>query len=195
MSTLEDFENAPVGATASQNGPGRAWKEPGMGEYPWWAPFSYEWLSNKEMAEGGYVLNRPTPTTAKEALDLAWELAHPVNEGQVVPEGAKWMKKVAGNVQEATMSRDYTVTANDTYVLRTHEPLPDPEPDWLNAPAVMALVKGWVSCADPQVFSRGNKTGTQSRHEGYWRSSLTGLLHHWTDLISVVPLYPKETNE
>ena len=69
--------------------------------------------------------------------------------------------------------RDYTL-----------DPLPDPEPDWLGAPAVMARLGNWISCADPQVFTRKDKTGTQWTREAG--------VYHWTELEEVTPLYPKE---
>ena len=47
----------------------------------------------------------------------------------------------------------------------------------------MARVEGWVSCYDPQVFVRENKTGTQ------W--ILDTKVYRWDELINVIPLYPK----
>ena len=133
------------------------------------------------------------PRTAREALALAWELAHPVKEGYEVPIGTECISKVADGEFLTYRSKKPFDGGNrpGRAEARTLDPLPDPEPDWLDAPAVVAFVKGQVSCVDPQVFARANKTGTQELHEGYWRSSLTGLHYHWTDLIDTVPLYPR----
>ena len=134
------------------------------------------------------------PTTAREALELVWKLAHEVKEGREVPIGTECIAKVADDEFWTYRSlKPFDGVSRPGWAeARTLDPLQDPEPDWLDAPAVMAFVKGQVSCVDPQVFARANKTGTQRPHDGYWRSSLTGLHYHWTDLIGVVPLYPKE---
>ena len=125
------------------------------------------------------------PTTAQEALDLAWELAHPVKEGQHIPEGTRLLDRSGGNDFSAyTTLADITINAREALTVRTQDPLPDPEPDWLDALAVMAFVKGRDSCADPQVFARENKTGTQ------WLRDTK--VYRWTELVGVVPLCPKE---
>lgn len=35
----------------------------------------------------------PRPRTAREALDLAWELAHPVEAGQTLPDGTRFLMR------------------------------------------------------------------------------------------------------
>lgn len=117
---------------------------------------------------------------SKGALDLAWELGHPVREGQVIPKGTKFMKKTEGNVQAYTMRRDYTVTADDTYILRTHEPLSEPEPDWLDAPAVLASMD---DCSWQKVWL--------PRSGGKWTCTCCGAILHWSLMADVTPLYPK----
>lgn len=126
------------------------------------------------------------PTTAREALDLAWELAHPVKEGRELPKGTEFLQTMSDGayLHDFIGAANYTASSRDETHLRTLDPLPDPRPEWTNAPAVVAFVKGWVSCADPQVFERGNETGTQ-----WVRDS---KVYHWYELVGVVPLYPKE---
>lgn len=60
MSTLKEFENAPVGATASLNGSVRVWKETVTSRYGWWNLSSCEWLSHEELVEKGFTLD-PAP--------------------------------------------------------------------------------------------------------------------------------------
>ena len=62
--------------------------------------------------------------TAREALKLAWDLAHPVRKGQVIPEGTEvlaqqnWMLWVYGRA-----ACEQVATANDEANVRTLEPL------------------------------------------------------------------------
>lgn len=62
--------------------------------------------------------------TAREALKLAWDLAHPVRKGQVIPEGTEvlaqqnWMLWVYGRAD-----CEQVATANDEANVRTLEPL------------------------------------------------------------------------
>ena len=191
MSTIQEFENAPVGATATSPDGRKVYRR--EAETPVGADWVLGegdgrlWADADGLAHHKYTLGPPpAPATAQEALDLAWELGYPVKEGQVIPEGTKWMKRAAGNVHEYTMSRGHTVTANDTYVLRTHEPLPDPEPDWLDAPAVKARVKGY-----PVLFTWIPVDGTR-HHRWYSPVKGEGETFNWQDLTDVTPLYPKE---
>lgn len=221
MSTLEEFENAPVGATATHPDGRKAVGTFDYVEGRWYAT-DYNWYTDGEMARQGYILDPVSadltqadqqlqnstlwtvtdlvdalthgrvhiapgpipaltaPTSAQGALDLAWDLGHPVKEGQVIPKGAKWMKKVSGNVQEYTMRQDYTITITDTYILRTHEPLSDPE--WLDAPAVLAAMD---DCSWQKVWL--------PRSEGRWVCTCCGVERHWSKMNDVTPLYPKGT--
>ena len=126
MSTIRDFENAPVGATATSLSGNRAVKM-GDGEQRWITRGGGHW-SDKEMARWGYTLDQPAPATAREALDLAWELAHPVREGQKIPAGTLYMQrtKVPRGVVEALLP--FTVWG-EAAPIRTLDPLPDPEPE------------------------------------------------------------------
>ena len=145
MSTLEEFENAPIGATASDPDGRTAVKTPHK-EWPW-SLFDEDGeriahASNHHMATQGWTLD-PTPAvpaTAREALDLAWELAHPVKEGQVIPKGARAIDHSGGTVDEYIAGGDWV--PRDPANFRTLDPLPEPTPDWLDAPAVLANVVG-----------------------------------------------------
>ena len=62
----------------------------------------------------------------------------------------------------------------------TLDPLPDPEPDWLDAPAVLAVCNDSM---DRAVLVRENEAGTQ------WVRDTK--VYRRDELIDVVPLYPK----
>ena len=120
------------------------------------------------------------PTTAREALDLAWELAHPLKEGQLVPKGTRLITR---RDNEITIGRnDYFDTAVNKWDMenrRTLDPLPDPEPDWLDAPAVIAVCNDVM---DRAVFVQHG--------DNWWTSeNYSAKTHHLRD---VTPLYPKE---
>ena len=71
MSTLEDFENAPVGATATNSCGGWAMKLGGS-KRPWIHQNGF-YMTNEGMALQGYTLGpAPAPTTVREALDTFW---------------------------------------------------------------------------------------------------------------------------
>ena len=191
MSTTEDFENAPIGATAtSPDGRkiyhrekktlvGADWVR-GEGEAKLWADAD-------GLAHFGYKLGpapSPAPTTTQEALDLAWNLAHEVKEGQTMPSDTQYLLRQGLGYNLRVSLVALSIDGIDAESIRTLDPLPDPEPDWLNAPAVLARGNDWVSCADPQVFVRENKDGTRwVRDTRFYR---------WDELIDAVPLYPKE---
>ena len=186
MSTLEEFEAAPVGATVTS--PYLTVVKTGLTVAPWVGELRYpgghrsmERASSESLVRARFTLD-PTPaapTTAREALDLAWELAHPVKEGQAIPKGTRVIDHSGGTVDEYIAGGDWV--PRDPANFRTLDPLPEPTPDWLDAPAVMALVKGRVG--DPQVFARKNKTGTQ------WLRDTK--VYRWDELTVVTPLYPK----
>lgn len=127
------------------------------------------------------------PKTAREALDLAWELAHPVKEGDVIPKGTDYLVRYGKGERPATArtGSDRFASEYDEARARTLDPLPEPTPDWLDAPAVIAFVKGHGG--DPQVFSRENKTGTQ------WLRDTK--VYRWDELTVVTPLYQKGQDE
>ena len=184
MSTFEDFENAPVGATAKKEVGLVAIREGDKTDYyPWMCTTYGDWLSNDDLAERGYTLERPVPTTAQEAFDLTWILAYPVKEGQVIPEGMRYIRRYqSGDL--ATFISNESWTPRHIDKVRTQDPLPDPEPYWLDAPAVLAHTDNddtrrvWTACND-----------------GQWASTRHTYTRHWQGLRDVTPLYPKEDVE
>ena len=124
----------------------------------------------------------PAPTTAREALTLAWELAHPVKEGQIIPVGT-WLVERRGDEFAVGKNDYFEATANDWDVKnrRTLDPLPDPEPDWLDAPAVLAAMKG-----------RSGQKVWLPKPNGHWECTCCGVVRHWFNMADVTPLWPKE---
>ena len=98
MSTIKDFENAPVGATATSPDGQKVYRRETK------TLMGADWVRGEGearlradadgLANFGYTLGpapSPAPTTAREALELAWELAHEVKEGQAIPEGTRFL--------------------------------------------------------------------------------------------------------
>lgn len=192
MSTIQDFENAPVGATAtSPNGNIALKTERCALEWSLYDSHGFDAptiLRSDEMV--GFTLNPAAPTTAQEALDLAWDLAYPVKEGQTIPEGVRLLDRLDRNDLSVYTTRvDFTVTARESLNIRTLDPLPDPEPtpDWLDAPAVLAATIFEDRAVVRSVFVRENKDGTR------WVCDTR--FYRWDELTDVTPLYPKETDK
>lgn len=126
MSTIEDFENAPVGATATHGG-SRAMKMDGPKRY--WVLQNGLRLNDKEMEHWDYTLdpfNRVSPTTAREALDLAWELAHPVKEGQTIPDATRLvLRDDYGLLREDEVIGGWRHLTPPTDNIRTLDPIPN----------------------------------------------------------------------
>ena len=180
MSTVEDFENAPVGATAKTEAGRMAVREGDKTDHhPWMCTTYGDWLSNEELAKGGYTLEPTVPATAREALALAWELAHPVKPGQLVPRNTRYLERHHSGVKVYSAMFDFEVSPKAP-ALRTVEPLPEPEPDWLDAPAVLART-------DNDQFLR-----VWSAHKGdLWASTSHTYTRLWQDVRDVTPLHPK----
>ena len=179
MNTIEDFKNAPVGATATHALASRAMKT-NNGDGGWVTP-SGNYFSDEGMVNWGYTLDRPAPTTAREALDLAWELAHEVKSGQHIPEGTHLLDHPDhDNLSAYATLVGFTITARESLSIRTLEPLPDPEPDWLDAPAVLAATS---MCPEQKVWI--------PESGGVWKCSCCRDELHWYELVDVTPLYPK----
>lgn len=127
-----------------------------------------------------------TPTTAREALDLAWDLAHPVREGQVIPAGS-WVIHADldddGAMEVYKTGPGILEPHKEVGIIRTFDPLPDPLPKWTKAPAVLAATIFEDRSEHRTVFARENKTGTQ------WLRDTK--VYRWDELTDVVPLYPK----
>lgn len=185
MSTIEEFKAAPVGATASDPDGRAAVKTP---HKEWhWSLFDEDGEriahgSHHHMATQGWTLDpAPTaPTSAREALDLAWELAHPVKAGQVIPGGTDAIsaRSEVENVYGATLI-DQVADKFDELHTRTLDPLPEPAPDWLDAPAVLAA----HAYRDDQVL--------WENCDGIFVNATLGEAE-WSELRDVTPLYPKE---
>lgn len=179
MSTIEEFEAAPAGATAT-----RVWKRAVKTFYSEtdrnWLSRDGEWLSAQELVEGDWALDpSPVPTSAREALDLAWELAPPVKEGDVIPKGTRLITRYEDGFVARRAVVDITVGLLAPQV-RTLDPLPEPEPDWLDAPAVLAST---AFCDDRNVW--------EPAEDGMW-ACVRGDHMDWQGLRDVTPLYPKE---
>ena len=68
------------------------------------------------------------PTTVQEALDLAWNLAHPLKEGQHIPEGTRLIDRSYRNDLSAYSAlADITINARESLTIRTLDPL-EPNP-------------------------------------------------------------------
>ena len=180
MSTLKDFKNAPGGAIATSPYGGRAMKVYD-GERHWITSRGIH-LNDKEMVQLGYTLGPAlAPTTVREAIDLAWELAHEVKEGQHIPEGVRLLDRFDGNdFSVYTTLVGFTSNARDALTFRTLDPLPVPDPDWLDAPAVIATTIGndnhrtFANVGNSRWYTPGEKS------------------YLWTDLTDVTPIYPEE---
>ena len=188
MSTLEDFENAPVGATATSPNGNIALKT-GRRDLEWSVYDPRGWYrDNYRSAEMVlYTLTPAAPTTSREALDLAWDLGHEVKEGQTIPGRERTIGRYEDGDFFLGMSlTDRLVTESEQSHLRTFDPLPDPLPDWLDAPVVIARV------GDHKLQQTAVFTPTGVRPDRYIKTE-TGATFHWTELMDVVPLYPKDT--
>ena len=178
MIKIEDFENAPVGATATRADGSRAMKM-NDGVRGWITPKN-SYLSDKGMVFWNYTLDPTVPATAREALDLAWDLAHEVKPGQLVPRNTRYLERHHSGVKVYSAMFDFEVSPKAP-ALRTVEPLPEPEPDWLDAPAVLART-------DNDQFLR-----VWSAHKGdLWASTSHTYTRLWQNLRDVTPLWPKE---
>ena len=185
MSTIGDFDNAPTGATATHKATGnRVMKVDGV-ELRWITRWG-RLLTDKEVVRWGFTLDPPAPTTVREALELAWELAHEVKPGQVIPEGTRYLLVTGSGLKEYTTQFDFKIGFHGEPERRTLEPLPDPEPDWLEAPAVVAWSR-WDDVRRKKVWSKVDKC----------YKSTDGEIVYWSNLLDVTPLYPneKETKE
>ena len=182
MSTVEDFENAPVGATATHPDGSRAMKMDGI-ERRWVASDRVP-LDDEEVEHLGFTRDPlwPAPESAREALDLAWNLAHEVKARQIIPKGTRYLTGYNSEVKEYAAQFDIEITPELTHVYRTLEPLL--EPDWLDAPAVLANVPG--------TGKRGVFIPTDKEH---WAVVFSVLSYHWSELEDVTPLWPKENEK
>lgn len=189
MSTIEEFDNAPVGATATSPDGRKIYRREAktLGGADW-AHEAWDaalWTDADGLAHFGYTLGpapSPAPTSAREALDLAWNLAHEVKEGQHIPEGTRLLDRSYRNDLSAYATLvDIIINARESFTIRTLEPLPDPEPDWLDAPAVLA-----------HTDNDDTRRVWTARRDGQWASTSHTYTRHWRGLRDVSPLYSKE---
>lgn len=188
MTTLEEFEAAPPGSTAK-----RAWKRAVKTFYSEtdrnWLTRGGEWISARELVERDWTLDPPPagPATAREALDLAWNLAHPIKIGQTIPDGTEYLRRWTNDATPATYPAHGQIEVDsEKHVarVRTLDPLPEPAPDWLDAPAVLAN--------EPGTGKRGVFIPTDKDTGKHWAVVFSALSYHWSELENVIPLYPKE---
>lgn len=190
MSTLEEFEAAPVGATArSHYGTG---VKTTLSHSPWVCEVRYpggvrrtERHTSEHLVEQGYVLDpSPVPTSAREALDLAWELAHPIKAGDVIPAGTRCIQRHKGTTHWHIYDEigDFETDVYAFETIRTLDPLPEPAPDWLDAPAVLAMDR-WDDLGREKAWIQV---------DGDLYKGEDGEFRAWSDLRDVAPLYPKE---
>ena len=193
MNTTEDFENAPIGATATAPN-GDIAINTGKYAFDWALCDShgrlYGLLRSDEIE--GFTLNPVAPTTAREALELAWELAHPMKEGHEVPIGTECIAKVREGefLAYRSLKRFDGVSRPGWAEARTLDPLPEPLPDWLDAPAILA---SYPLCADTEQVGIWIPSDKDGRWE--WPLQEGEFTAHWSELENVTPLYPKETDE
>lgn len=186
MNTTVDFENAPIGATATSPDGGKAVKTFDTDELPWLSNDS-GWCSNDDMSRQGFTFDNsphPAPTTAREALELVWKLAHEMKEGHEVPTGTECIAKVSdGEFMTYRSLKPFDGVRRPGWAeARTLDPFPEPEPDWLTAPAVLAT----------DDRDRRGSFFPVTGSDKYWQSAQSGLRFHWNELRDVTPLYPKE---
>lgn len=114
------------------------------------------------------------PTTAREALKMAWELAYPVNSGDVIPKDMTCLQDKGDRITMNSLPTNWTPAFPES--VRTIDPLPESEPYWLDALAVLAHTED----EEPHVWI--------ARGTGEWRDE-HGNTRHWKDLKDVNPLY------
>lgn len=181
MSTIEDFKNAPIGATASSAETNARYVKNSDDRWLLFDGRGYLLVDKYYLQYEGFTLSPAAPTTAREVLELVWELAHPVKEGQTIPVGT-WMIERRGDRFAVGKNDYFDATANDWDVKsrRALDPIPDPEPDWLNAHAVLASMD---ECSWQKVWLPSTL--------GNWKCTCCDAERHWSELEDVTPLYPK----
>ena len=185
MSTLEEFENAPVGATATAPNGNIAVKT-GRRVFEWSIYDSRGNARDNHPSDemGFYRLNPAAPTNSREALDLAWELGHRVKEGQDIPEGTRYLEFHGDELGEYIAVVNIKISPGLVPVIRTLDRLPEPVPGWLDAPAVLAAMD---DCSWQKVWLPSTP--------GHWECTCCGVDRHWSDMADVTPLYPEGKKE
>lgn len=125
--------------------------------------------------------------TAGGLIEAAWEKAHPIPEGRVIPARLGFLRRGKGGVNEARVNGvSYSINphANDGCEFRTLYPLPPLIPD--DCPAV------WASTADApdrRIYLRS----PNSDGEGLWESIEDYVTD--ADLIDPRPIPREDNNE
>ena len=173
------MENAPAGATATL-GWTRAVKTFYDETDRNWLTRGGEWVSAEEMVERRFTLDpSPAPATARDALDLAWELAHPAPVGRIIPACTPYLYRVADDQVVVVVSAGDFFVSEEAVECRTIDP------NWLDAPAVLATCPNYNG-GGPAIYSPRVASDR-------WSCSECGEHARWQDLRDVTPLYPKET--
>lgn len=193
MSTLEELKNAPVGSIARLPNTANIMVkgDPDL-EYPWTDLLNAP-CTSEEIADLGFSLDpmpTPAPTSAREALDLAWSLAHPVKEGQVIPEGT-WVMHADldddGAMEVYKTGPGILEPHKEVGMIRTIDPLPAPLPKWTKAPAVLARHKDSHDHLNQSVWAKASFDSDR------WVTGIASA--HWSNLRNVTPLWPKGQDE
>ena len=183
MSTIEDFKNAPTGATATL-GDGLRIMRTGYFE-GLWVGQNGGFMSNEQVKGRGYILDQPAPATAQEALELAWDLAYEVSDGRIIPEGTRYLESHGDGLKIYTAQRDIKARSPElASMVRTLEPLSGTGPYWLDAPAVLAATS---MCPDQKIWVPTSG--------GVWKCSCCRDELHWYELVGVDPLYSRGQEE
>lgn len=183
MSTVQDFKDAPVGSTASSTETNARYVKTSV-RWVMFEGLGHSRVDEYHLEYEGFTLTPAAPTTAREALDLAWDLAHPVKEGQVIPEDTRYLGRHSEQIQEFIATDDIEIAPWLVGTVRTLDRLPRPVPEWTKAPAVLA------TCRYSDETREGVFTPS-SVHPDRWVLAGTVGAMHWSDLADVTPLYPE----
>ena len=190
MTTIEEFKNAPVGSIARRPGCPVAVKITDLPTSKGNWDDGLVKMTVEMLVDYDYALDPAHPSTAREALDLAWELAHPIKAGDVIPAGTRCIQwhKGTNNWHIYDEVGDFETDAYALGTIRTLDPLPDPLPDWLDAPAVIARVA-------PHLFRQAAVFTPTSDNPGRWTRAESTWTVHWSALTDVTPLWPREETD
>lgn len=136
------------------------------------APF---WLTDEEMVERGWTIVTPAPTTPEDALSHFVSLLHEP-EADTIPAGVPFVEVFEDGEVLAHPSGDHAnMAARRPGVRRlTFHPLPasepEPEPEWVKAPAVWVRDGAGWSVAYPRLDGTWMCDGTN-----YTRADIAGM--------------------
>ena len=144
--TVEDFSRVPWGGMAVSENGSRAVRIPGNAsdEKCWHVRYhsnGSSWCTDVEMAAVSGCRILPTVTTTREALEVAWELAH-TPDGGVIPAGSMYLFRSPNGSMSVHSSADGDLQAID--VLGERRLMEPPEPKlepWETSPYVIATTE------------------------------------------------------